>query len=161
MHPGRAVSQELYTGRMAAGDLLPIPLTEIKATALDMAANSNTQREVAESLGIAPRTLARILAEDQGFRDTYDAALYQASSQLLEKLREVPWTEVDAQRARVKIEALSRYLELRWPHRYGKRLDVTVRAVDMRGALARARDRARPPAIEGVAVACGLDELLE
>ena len=126
---------------MAAGDLLPIPVSQVKSTALEMAAESSTQVEIAEALHIAPRTLARIMAEDKPFRELYDSTLYQASSQLLEKLRDIPWVEQDAQRARVKIDALARYLELRWPHRYGKRIDVTVRTIDMRSALERARAR--------------------
>ena len=155
---------------MAAGSQLLIPLDTIKATALEMASESSTQLEIAESLGIAPRTLARILAEDKQFRDLYDSTLYQASSQLLEKLREIPWDEIDAQRARVKIDALARYLELRWPHRYGKRIDVTVRTIDMRSALERARARRDAsvvsvvPAGEAASAACesvALASLLE
>jgi len=61
---------------------------------------------------------------------------------VLEELKSVPWVENDAARARVKIEALRSYLELRWPHLYGKRLDITVKSLDMREALELARQRA-------------------
>ncbi len=68
--------------------------------------------------------------------------LYDASAQLLERLREIPFSEGDAGRARIQVDALQRYLELRWPQRYGKRMEVTVRHADMRGALDRAKQRA-------------------
>lgn len=99
-------------------------------------------REVCERIGISINALARLRRKFPAFREALERAAYDGSTAILEQLRNIPWDEVDSQRARVKLEALSRYLELRWPERYGKRLDVTMKTIDIGDALTKARARA-------------------
>ena len=99
-------------------------------------------REVCERIGISNNSLARLRRKFPTFREALERAAYDGSTAILEQLRNTPWDEQDPGRARVKIDALSRYLELRWPERYGKRLDVTMKTLDIGDALSKARERA-------------------
>lgn len=101
-----------------------------------------TLQEVCERIGISINALARLRRTQPLFREALERAAYDGSGAILEQLRNIPWDEQDSGRARVKLDALSRYLELRWPERYGKRLDVTMKTIDMGDALAKARERA-------------------
>lgn len=114
---------------------------ELQQTVLDHAQDGKTQMEIAEELGIDRKTIANLRFADPAFRDELERVMYDASSTVVEDIRQVPYIELDPQRARVKLDALSRYLELRWPRRYGKRMDITVRSLDMGKALADARAR--------------------
>lgn len=115
---------------------------EIYSGALEKAEDGATYGEICKALKIGPRTLRHICREDERFRQQLEQAMEAASTMVLEELKNVPFSETDAAMARVKIEALRTYLELRWPHLYGKRLDITVRTLDMRQALDMARQRA-------------------
>lgn len=116
---------------------------ENRALILSMAAESATQAEIADVMGVSISTVVRALVHDPAFGAQYESTLFQASVQIVEQLRQIPFNESTSfQRARIQVDALARYLELRWPSRYGKRLDVTVKSADMRGALDRARQRA-------------------
>ncbi len=115
---------------------------EIRTKALELARSGDGYKTIADKLGIAVDTLQALRLMDDNFERMLERAMFQASPLILDELKEVPNTERDAAMARVRIEALRTYLELRWPERYGKRLDVTVRTLDMRGALESARKRA-------------------
>lgn len=99
-------------------------------------------RTVATELGISPNTLRHLRRTDPEFREELERAAFEGSTALLDEMRETPYLEPDPRRARVKIDALRSYLELRWPDRFGKRLDVTVRTIDLGDAIAKARQRA-------------------
>lgn len=127
------------------GNSLPVRLagdSSFRDLALALAGESATQQDIADVLGVSPSTVARALAIDPQFQQLYDETLYKASVQLLEKLRTIPDLERDVSRARLKCDALSRYLELRWPERYGKRIEHTHKFADLGGALARGKARA-------------------
>jgi len=120
---------------------------------LAVAAESGTFYDIADLMGVSRSSVTRALASNPEFKAIYEAVLYAASEGLLERLREIPFQlGIDPQRARVQIEALRTYLELRWPSRYGKRLDVTVRHADMRGAMDRARARIEARAISATVI---------
>lgn len=99
-------------------------------------------REVCERIGISINSLARLRRKFPAFREALERAAFDGSTAILEQLRNIPWDEPDSHRARVKLDALARYLELRWPERYGKRLDVTMKTIDIGDALDKARSRA-------------------
>ena len=125
---------------------MPYPITPLSAdqrdTALDMAHQGDTFKEIAEKLGITPGTLLRRRREDPTFARMLDDAMLDGSAMVLEQIKTVPFTEENAQRARVQIDALCRYLELRWPSRYGKQVNVNLKVLDMRSAIDKARQRA-------------------
>ena len=121
---------------------------EIHDKALELASSGKIYKEIAKELKISPNTLRNICLDDAKFKSEIEQAMESASIMVLEDIKQVPYKEMDAARARVKIEALRTYLELRWPGLYGKRIDVTIRTLDMRQALDMARqrvkDRAQP-----------------
>lgn len=116
-------------------------IATIKEPALEAAREGKTYKDIAEMLGMSRTSLLNLRSQDPAFKQMLEDAMFDGSTMVVEELRDVPYVEECPQRARVKIEALCRYLELRWPHRYGKRLDVTVRTLDMRSALDKARER--------------------
>ena len=120
-------------------------IATLKQTAINEAVTGATYRHIAELLGISRTELFNIRQADPAFRDALETAMFDGSTMVVEELREVPQNEPCPIRARVKIEALRLYLELRWPHRYGKQLNVTVKTLDMSDALAKARARISQP----------------
>ena len=117
-------------------------LEDIRETAAELLTEGKTLKDVADSIGISPSNLFYLRRKFPAFAEELDRAAFDGSTAILEELRNIPFEEEDAARARVKIDAIARYLELRWPHRYGKRLDVTVKTLDMKDALEKARARA-------------------
>lgn len=99
-------------------------------------------KRIAAESGISVKTIQKLKVQYPAFREKLERAAFEGSVIIMEQMRDTPWDELDPQRARVKIEALCRYLELRWPERYGKRLDVTVKTLDIGDALSKARARA-------------------
>ena len=124
-----------------ASNKLPVT-AEIVATTLAMASECKTQKEIATELAISVSTLQRVLRADDSFRTTYETVLYDASSLLLEELTTIPRTEIDSRRARVICDNIERYLRLRYPKRFGPRIDVTVTTVNLAAAIAAGQARA-------------------
>ncbi len=117
-------------------------LGQIQDTAATHLRAGKTIKQIADDIGISPNTIYLLRARYPAFRDELDKAAYDGSSAVLEELRHIPFDEENPARARVKVDALCRYLELRWPERFGKRLDVTVKTLDLGDALSKARARA-------------------
>lgn len=141
---------------------------DIQETASVLLAEGKTLQQVADYIGIAFNTLTHLRRKYPAFRDELERAAFEGSTAILEQMRDIPFNEPEAARARVKIDALCRYLELRWPSRFGKRVDVTVKTLDMGDALAKARERAGNvyestayviAATDDVSVADGIDDL--
>ena len=117
-------------------------LDDIRETACEHLTEGKTFKQVADSIGISPSNLYYLRRKNPAFAEELDKAAFDGSTAILDELRNIPFEEEDAARARVKIDAIAKYLELRWPHRYGKRLDVTVKTLDLGDALNKARARA-------------------
>jgi len=115
---------------------------DISYTVATMLLEGKSLRDCAAACGMAMNTLARLRIDYPDLREEQERAAFEGSTTLLEDMRDTPFTETDPARARVKIDALCRYLEMRWPERFGKRLDVTVKTLDLGSALNRARQRA-------------------
>jgi transposase len=110
--------------------------------ALRHAADGATHRQIAERTGVSVDSINRMKQRFPDFRNQLEQAMYDASVLDVEQLKEIPLNAAaDPARARVQIEALSRYLELRWPNRYGKRVNMNVKTVDLTEAIKRARQR--------------------
>lgn len=131
-------------------DLTPEIQRQLEETACDMAAEGMTLHQIADAIGISQRTLARIRRKYPEIAQALDVAAFDGALWVLDRMRDTPETEPDAQRARVKIDALCRWLELRWPHRFGKRLEIEHKGLDMGSALERSEQRAKR-VIESVA----------
>ena len=133
-----------------SGNYLADKGAHIYEGALDLAETGSTHKAICTQLGISINTLRGILRDDAGFAMLFRQAMEAGSTIVLEELKEIPYSEPDAQRARVKIDALRYYLELRWPHLYGKRMELTIKTLDMRQALdlAQARVKSRGQAID-------------
>lgn len=115
----------------------------IQATAIEQAETGATYQAIADGLGISIHELNAIRRANPAFRQMLADAMLEGSEHILEAMLKVPDTESkDPAWVRVKIEAMRLYLEMRWPDRYGKRMQVTVRHLDMSQALAKARERA-------------------
>lgn len=110
--------------------------------AIELAHQGETFRDIAAALKITPGTLLKRRREDPVFMRMMDEAMLDGSAMILEELRSIPYTEAHPGRARVKIDALRAYLELRWPSRYGKQVNVNLKVLDMRSAIDKARERA-------------------
>ena len=121
---------------------LTILQDEQRQAAIESAHAGETFKDIAEKLGIGRGTLLMIRRRDPEFAKQLDDAMFDGSTSILEDLKEVPYIEPDPARARVKLEALRSYLELRWPSRYGKQVNVNLKVLDMRSAIDKARQRA-------------------
>ena len=136
----------------------------IQETASDYLAQGLTQRQVADKIGISKDHLCRLRRKYPAFRAATDIAAKEGSIAILEKIREVAEDtltgKVDATHARISMEGLAKYLELRWPEKYGKRtVDLNVKTIDMGDALSKARARAQArtgTVIESVAYSTAL-----
>lgn len=115
---------------------------DIQETACELLGDGQTLQQVADYIGIGRTTLMYLRRRYPAFKNELELATLEGSTALLEQIRDIPFSEANPHRARVKIEGLCKYLELRWPERFGKRLDVTVKTLDMNDALAQARVRA-------------------
>lgn len=123
---------------------------QLTETACDLLSNGMTLQQVADTIGISRSALAIIRRKYPDFAEELDRASFDGAMFILEEIRQTPDLVDCPQRARVKIDALCRYLELRWPHRFGKRLEIEVKHLDMGSALAAAEQRAAK-VIESVA----------
>jgi hypothetical protein len=126
-----------------ATDHLLTNYDDAKAKAIELADTGATYADMARTLRIGISTLIKLRRKDADFRDQLEHAMQAASHIVLDDIKKIPWEESSAQMAKVKIDALRTYLELRWPQLYGKRIDVTVRTLDMRQALDLARERVK------------------
>ena len=115
----------------------------IQQTACELYADGKTIAEIAAHIGIDAPTIRWLKRNYPSFNQALDQAAADGSVAVLEQMKCIPWEEPNAHLARVKIEALCKYLEMRWPDRYGKRLDVTVKTLDLGPALERAQQNAR------------------
>lgn len=100
-----------------------------------------TLTEIMEQTGVSADKLTNLRRVDPPFAEQLEQEQLDASRLAVEEIKLVPYREPDPRVARVKIDALAKYLELRWPDRYGKRVNMTVQHLDLRGALAEARER--------------------
>lgn len=112
-------------------------------TLVDMLSDGATIGECAEAIGVPTSTISRLRAKYPDFSQVLDSAAFDGSVHLLEKLLQTPELEACPQRARVKIDAIRTYLEMRWPSRYGKRHNVEVTTIDLTPSIERARQRAQ------------------
>ena len=115
---------------------------EIYDDAFKIAATGVSYKQLCKQLHIDPALMRLIRAEDTDFDNKLSAAMESASILAVDEIRDIPYSEDNPHRARVKIDALRTYLELRWPRLYGKKLDITIQTLDMRQALDLARERA-------------------
>lgn len=122
---------------------------DIQETACQLLADGKSLQQAADYIGVTRTTLMYLRRKYPALREELERATFEGTVAILEEIRDTPFRENNPHRARVKIEAMCKYLELRWPERFGKRLDVTVKTIDMQDALSQARARAGLT-IEGV-----------
>ena len=114
----------------------------VEETVAAFLSEGNTLTEAADAVGVPRTTLAALRRKFPDFAHALDQASFDGAVFILEELKQTPYSEIDVQRARVKIDALQRYLELRWPERFGKRMEVRIKTIDIGNALEKARTRA-------------------
>lgn len=141
-HLRRAAKKAVKESKEYSVDSLRQYGPDLARLALQLAAEAKSRKEICQDIGISSQALQQMCRELPGFRDALETAMSDASQLVLEQIKELPWIEPDIQLARLKIDALTRYLELRWPQQYGKRINLAVTTMDLTGALADARKRA-------------------
>ncbi len=115
---------------------------QIKETAAELLATGVTLRQIEKDTGVSRSLIYKLRRQIPEFAAYLDQASYDGTIAVLEELKETPYLEENPHRARVKIDALRQYLELRWPERFGKRMEVRIKTIDIGNALEKARTRA-------------------
>ena len=151
---------------------------ESKEKMLDAAADGKTLEGIAQAAGIDKRTLFDFRRANPEFAARLEETLLDGAFVLLDKLRaelienlsistvnvtmlntdearkvapsDLGLTRIDPALARIKLEAMKFYLEKRWPKIFGAKIDVNIKqTIDIRGAIARAKERVVSQVIEG------------
>lgn len=118
-------------------------LSDTKRFLVDRVAAGDTRRKIAELMDVSVDTVHAMIARDDALRVEVERAEEKAASIVLDEIRAIPTRDdISAHRARVNIEAYRTYLELRFPSRYGKSINLNVKTLDMNKALEQARERA-------------------
>lgn len=101
---------------------------------------------IAAKIGISPTTIYNMRRQYPAFRMAVERAMEDGATAILEKVKEVVHDplldKMDPARARARMDAARTYLEMRWPEKFGKRLEMTVKTLDLGDALSKARERA-------------------
>lgn len=115
---------------------------QLQQTITDLLSDGASLQQVADAMGIDRMLISRLRTQYPEFAQALDSAAFEGSIHILEEIREAPYQELDPARARVIIDALRVYLEMRWPQRYGKKMEITHKTVDIGDLLEKSRRRA-------------------